>query len=107
MCSEVGIMEEDVLEGLVRGEAAEVEGGEAVLPRPPLLLLVDVGVVEERAQEVEDGAGQRVPHHQPHPLAPEHHGYQEELQMKVCEYFTIKEKAHSRTCDCETSRTFH
>ena len=81
MCSEVGIMEEDVLEGLVRGEAAEVEGGEAVLPRPPLLLLVDVGVVEERAQEVEDGAGQRVPHHQPHPLAPEHHGYQEELQI--------------------------
>ena len=76
MCSEVGIMEEDVLEGLVRGEAAEVEGGEVVLPRPPLLLLVDVGVVEERAQEVEDGAGQRVPHHQPHPLAPEHHVYQ-------------------------------
>ena len=53
VCSEVGIIEEDVRECVVVGEAAKVECGEAVLPGGPLLLLLYVGVIKDAAQDVE------------------------------------------------------
>ena len=70
MCSKVGIIEEDVRECVVVREAAKVESGKTVLPGGPLLLLLNVGVVEDTTENVEYCLKQVVLYHHSDPFTP-------------------------------------
>ena len=52
------------------GEAAKVESGEAVLPWSPLLLLLNVGVIEDAAENVEYCLEKIVLYHHSDPFTP-------------------------------------
>ena len=68
--SEVGVIEEDVRECVVVREAAKVESGKTVLPGGPLLLLLNVGVIQDATQDVEYCLEQVVLNHHSDPFTP-------------------------------------